>query len=158
MNISIWSIDGTLISTTNPGQSGTKNNGNEEDTCLLLQGKSITIRYNSVLYFEHSLGWGYISAVVYSANSKASAHRTVAKKEKQREMKQSDHLFLFYHLLKSAYTLLMPSYISIDVGWRCWIRRLHFCRGVGPFRNQYTEYSNKLSGVRFQSWSLGNVE
>ena len=53
LNITIWPIDGTLTSTTNPGQSGPGSNGNE-GVFYIPQSSSLTIRCSLVLYPRHS--------------------------------------------------------------------------------------------------------
>ena len=70
LNISIWSIDGTLTRTTTPGQCGPESNANEG----ILHIPQISPSDGLVLYLRHSLGVGILpSAEMESAYSTAPA-------------------------------------------------------------------------------------
>ena len=62
LNISIWSIDGTLTGTTTPGQSKPGSNGNEEVLYIPQSSRTkVSLSYVLVSYLEHKLAVGVVS-------------------------------------------------------------------------------------------------
>ena len=65
-------IDGTLMGTTTPSQSGPWSNGNEEVVLILQIFRTRALPSDGLLsYPGHSLGKSYLSAVMESAYSTA---------------------------------------------------------------------------------------